>query len=669
MPRRKLPEHSRDFENMNDKETLQQVLDDYQKSETFHKDKHDQITEWYKSYRSFIDEEKLKPGRSNLFIPYTMGNIETLKAKIINSMFSERPFVSTKVLDVSDKEEAEAKSKQMNKFLQYQFEQKIKVIAVTNITILEALVAGVAITKQGWKYKKKTVKKRRAGTTDSGDDAPNVPVTKDEEVIVADHPTMKHVPYDLFFPDPAGTTIEEARYVIEKEYLDYADLLENKDYNQPAVKRLKDSNDQFNMNTNKQLESVGYINSTKDSRKDVEILHYHTDDWKISVANRKEVLISEPNPLYHMEKPFAKWELVPVSGQWWGVSSVEMMYPLQMELNTHRNQRVDNVSFILNKMHKVRRGSNISESDLVSRAGGVINVDEMDDIEELKFQDVTSAGYNEEAVIKKDMDTVIGVHEVSRGGSTERRETATMASITEQNSNERFTLTIKMIEFGGFKDAIAQIIQLNQQFITNDTPYLTPGEQGEFSSEVMKESDILHEYELVGIGKSIGYMSNRDVKQNQLANLLNTLSPYSAFLNIPELLTQVFTAFEISESDKLIKTEEDVKAEAKEAQDMEQQNQMGGQPQMAQQQAQPEPQPQMGGQEQGQDQMIQQVIGQVVQVLQQETQGKVNPETLVKLVLDVLKGNPPQDQNLQPLVQRIMELFQQFSQGGQGGQL
>lgn len=660
MPRRKLPAHSRDFEMMNEAETLRQVLEDFQKAETFHRPFHELVTEYYRIYRSKIMDTELeaRKGRSNLFIPHTFSNVETMKCKLVNAMFAERPFVSTKVLDVYEADLAEQASKNMNNFLQYQFEQKIKLIPIATDVILEAIIAGCAITKQGWKYRKKLVKKRELQVVD-GKKIKNSAVTVDKEVVTHDHPEIRLVPYDMFYPDPTATNVDDALYTVEKEFMDYAEMLNCGLYPVEKVRKLKDDANQYGNEINNQLEASGVATVSSDSKRGIELLHYWVDSWHVVVANRKMVVLSEENPYYHMEKPYAKWEILPMPNLWWGISCVEMLHDLQLELNTNRNQRVDNVSFILNKMHKVRRGANIQESELISRSGGVVNVDEMDDIEELTFQDVTQSAYNEEDIIKKDMDTVIGVHDINRGSAGARRETATMASITDQNSNERFTTAIKMLEFAGFKDAIAQIIQLNQQFITDDTPYLVTGTDGKFQEEMMTADDIVLEYQLVGLGKSIGYISNRDVKQSQMAQLLNAVTPFAEYINVPEFLSKMFSMFELSDVDKLVNSETKPPTETAQGgqpmNPMQSQGQPQGQPVPT---AAPAPTPEQGGEEQ-----TKQIIGQVVKVLQQETGGKVNPELLVRLVMDVMQGQSPTDPSLQPVVQRIQELLNEMGGG------
>ena len=81
--------------------------------------------------------------------------------------------------------------------------------------------------------------------------------------------------------------------------------------------------------------------------------------------------------------------------EFYGLSAVGLVEHLQHELNTTRNQRIDNVSFVLNRMWKVRRGADIDDSELVSRPHGVVHVDNPDDVTPFEMSGVTASSYNE----------------------------------------------------------------------------------------------------------------------------------------------------------------------------------------------------------------------------------------------------------------------------------
>ena len=110
-------------------------------------------------------------------------------------------------------------------------------------------------------------------------------------------------------------------------------------------------------------------------------LHYWTDDEYGMLINRDQLAWYGANPYWrHGKKPYIMASYEPVTGQPYGISAMQIIEPLAHELNTQRNQRIDNVSFSLNIQRKVRRSADIDFEQLVSRPGGVIEVDSMDDV-------------------------------------------------------------------------------------------------------------------------------------------------------------------------------------------------------------------------------------------------------------------------------------------------
>ena len=337
--------HKRDFENMDDKKTLDVILSDYTASKGFQADYFDKFREFYQLYRSYLTTHR-ETG-SNLFIPYTFHIIETVTPKIVNAMFYTRPYVQTVPLGVDDSVREE-KSKKMNKLLDYQFMQKMAIVPKCTDTIKTALMYGTAITKQTWDYEKKEVIKRQPSTI-LGIELPILKEVLVEE-IVKDQPKMTLIPILDFFFDPSGTTIEDCRYCIHRYSEDIDELKRQAAKSGGAYKNLDKLEEDSSGGAGESdfLSSIGVGGGTNRS-KEVEILEYWTDDWVVKVANQSVVIMSTENPYYHKKKPFAKWVDTPVPNEFYGIGEIEPIVHLQHELNTTRNQRIDNSSFALNE--------------------------------------------------------------------------------------------------------------------------------------------------------------------------------------------------------------------------------------------------------------------------------------------------------------------------------
>ncbi len=542
--------HKRDFENMSDVQILNVVLEDYQATKTFQQPFFDKFVEYYKLYRSYIEEANKRPNGSNLFIPYAFHIIETIVAKLVNAMFYARPYVQTVPLGVDDGDLRNEKAKKMNKLLDYQFFQKMDMMHIASDTIKTALLYGTAVTKQTWDYEEKEVVKRVPKEV-LGIKLKNLFEEQKKKEIVKDYPKMTLVPILDFFFDPASTDIDSGRYCIHR-YSEDLDVLKSQSEKTGGkyknLDKLEESTGAPSATVDL-LASIG-VSGTANRKKGIEILEYWTDDWVVKVANNEVVIMSQPNPFHHRKKPFAKWIDTPVPNEFYGIGEIEPIVYLQHELNTTRNQRIDNVSFALNRMWKKVRGANISPDQLVSRPNGIIEVDDMNDLDEIQFTPVT-VGYEEEQVIKSDIDRTTGVFDSARGSNPVRRETATTMSILANASSERFQIKVMLLSEGGFKEAVQQIIQLNQQFIDRNMEMIILGEDGTQEITELSPTDIIGEYDIVAVGSAVEPSLNKEVKQNQMIQLLNVINQ-NPYVNQEAFLRRLFEAFDMKNIDELL---------------------------------------------------------------------------------------------------------------------
>lgn len=541
--------HARDFENMSDAETLTQIQVDINASQAFQNTAFTKFKAFYKQYRSYIDAENRAKDRSNLYIPYTYNIIETVTPKLVLAMFGSRPYVQTMPLGVDNPQRTE-RSKKMNKLLDYQFQQKIKLVPLASDIVKTAAIYGTAITKQSWNFKVGKAVTRRPSI--------KTPGTYDDvlvERVLADDPYVTLIPLLDFFFDPSGTTIDECRYCMHRYYEDLHELKSKSDLSGGIYRNLdKLENTESPTGTlasSDMLNEIGLGGGAGNNKqKGIEIWEYWTDDWVVKVANQKVVIYSEMNPYFHMKKPFAKWVDTSVPNEFYGIGEVESIESLQNELNTTRNQRIDNVSFVLNKMWKVRRGTNLDTTQLVSRPAGFIEVDEMDDVEEIKFTDVTGSSYQEESVIKMDIDRTTGVHDTERGSSPTRRETATTMNILANAGAERFKLKTIISEYGGLYDMTNQIIALNQQYIDREKELVLLGDDGVLDSDTISPEEIQGGWTILAIGSAIEPIVNKEQRQTQLVQLYNIVQARQD-INHVELLRTIFESFDIKNIDKL----------------------------------------------------------------------------------------------------------------------
>ena len=84
--------------------------------------------------------------------------------------------------------------------------------------------------------------------------------------------------------------------------------------------------------------------------------------------------------------------------------------PLQSEINSVANQRMDNVMLALNKRFILKRGANVDQAALMRSVpgGGVTAGDPDKDVRILEYSDVTSSSYQEHDRLPQEQDELIG---------------------------------------------------------------------------------------------------------------------------------------------------------------------------------------------------------------------------------------------------------------------
>lgn len=533
-----------DFSKASDEQVLHQVIMDFETADKARATREDKWLTWYKMYRSYVDNKITD--RANLFIPYVYSIVETVTPRLIASIFASKPYIG--ILPV--KAEMVENAKAMENLIDYQLNQKVGIISVTTSWIKEALIFGTSILKTGWEYEEDEVITEEPLVQIMGIPIGTRQVKRIEAV--KDDPLVQHIDLWDFYVDPAGIDIDSADYCIHKVYRDISYLKEMEKLGvyrniEEVTKAVSEQAYATGMNT--RLSAIGMQSIDKPTDK-IELLEYWTDDRVVVVANRAVVIRNDENPYYHRKKPFVRLVDNLVPHEFYGIGEIEPIEYLQYELNSIRNQRMDNINLIINRMWKVLRGADIDPKQLRSRAGGIIEVDDMEDIQALEMENVSASSYQEDEIIRRDMDNATGVNNYARGENTDRRETATTASILSQNANERFKLKVTLMEDMGMRRLGNFLVQLNQQFVDTEKAIRILGPDGMKYMEISPEQ-IRGQFDVMALGSSVEPTVNKRQKLDGYINLYNLLKD-SPYINHPELIRDILETADIKDVDRIL---------------------------------------------------------------------------------------------------------------------
>lgn len=389
--------------------------------------------DWYKMYRLFRTEKK-QPWQSKLFIPKVYEIVEKMVPAltandpryIIVPRFNDNiPFVPL-----------------LRDYLNYVWDEQ-DMNRKMELFAKGGLIYGTYVGKVGWRQVAGTERKVDTELNKATGDVEEVEV--EEEVVRFEHPTFELVDIFNFKTDPFVQDLDESVaniHVIDD--MPFGDLLADEDmfFNLDKINPLRvPDRDNDTSEGREKLESLGL---NRDNEDDTEINLKECwcrfsptgevedeAEYVITVVNDEIVIRLEKNEMGI--RPFVAFKDKEVPGEFYGIGEVEPLEDLQIELNTLRNQRMDFTNTILNPEWLITPSSGVNPSQLVHKPNNVIITDEIGGVQMLQMRGVPIAGYNEEAQILRDFQTVSQTTDATDlGGARGFNNTATGVAVRDR---------------------------------------------------------------------------------------------------------------------------------------------------------------------------------------------------------------------------------------------
>lgn len=571
-------------ENFDREARAAELLSRFTYAESWRRQYDRKAVEWYKlfvGWREPLPDENR--GRSNLHIPRTFEQLDAIRARLVKSFFSVKPYLEFNPVprDGTPVEVATLnaeKAKVASALVDYQLDKnQIKSKFFDFVTSMLIFPAG--IMSVGWKYEQRTVAVPVPQLTNLLEVAyENAPpeyenVWQEFPEKVWDDNELQVVDYFDFWPDPRGRCIDTCRFVFQREWmtqeqlLDRLAMLEEAGFGQafPIDWDKVHESSQQSEGRDERMQAVGLSPATGDgvwgddqSRKVgrmYEVLHYWEDDKYALIVNRVELAYEGRSPYWkHGRKPYVVASYNPLPNEFYGLSAVQIIEHLQHELNTSRNQRIDNASFVLNRMWLVRRGADIDESELVSRPHGVIRVDNVEqDVRELRMSDISSSAFANDVETKQDMENALGVPGIVRGVDPSRAETATEVVTKSSNAGTRFDVVIMVME-DKVIERLAMLMDCNnQQFIDDIRAVQLFGDDAGPVWKSVSPGDLVGERDYAPSGANVDPAANKEVRRAQLTQLMQAvLASQNPYVDLYEMTKMWIQSFDVRNVESLL---------------------------------------------------------------------------------------------------------------------
>ena len=502
----------------------------YDVTKNWRKPYEDRWKRFYKLYRSYRDAQTT-PFKSNIFVPYIFSIVESVVPKMLGTIFNTRPIISV----IPRKGASEGMATLLERLLEYQLdEEQLEFFTKILEFFKETVIYGTAFAKI-------------------------IPKFSDDEAVSFNY--IDFEPIDLFnvFPDYRARSIRRMKYVIQLSYMDYDELMSL--YEQGFYENVPDliTKVESMMNVDEfkrqRLSSVGILDEYgyDSNRKIIEVLEYWDKDEIIVIGGRDTLLKREENPFNGLI-PYIMSRYIPVQHELFGIGIPEVSECLQEELNAIRNQRMDNVNLVINRMWVANKYADIDFDNVISYPGNVILSNDINAIKDLDTRDVTKSAYQEEEIVKRDIDNATGEWEYSRGATPPRHETATGIVRLQQASNIRFDTIVKMLEFSVLRSLAKTYLWLDYHFLPPEEMARIVGieEFVKFNGITFYAQDIdemLKQYNFQPMGSSTTAIKEVRIQQIMQAFKLFNMDPH---INQVELRKMVLDVLDIKNQNRLL---------------------------------------------------------------------------------------------------------------------
>lgn len=374
--------------------------------------------------------------RSKTFRPKTRALSRRVEAAVAVAMFATSDLVTVTPWDANDPQKAfQARIKQ--KLIQYRLDQDETWWFLTVIgAAQDAFINGLCISHQYWKLRKIQDSRYNIYRTDHADGRVDFDVKKDtKEIILENRPCSDLVPIERFRFDPACDWRDPARtspFLIHEcpTYVgEIKDQIRQGIADAVDVSRLDHAfwwaiacEDYDSIRTAREGGRVDKYNERKPIPETQTIAvrkHIHRIDgrdwyWEtmadILMLRRPQLLTDVRPDLKEGERPYVTGLMIPEAHKIYPSSAVQLIEPLQEEINDVSNLRQDTVKMATFGRWEVRRNSTVDVATL--KAGvpqSVIAVDKVgQDVGELKQRDVPPSAFAETDRLQIDMDEVSG---------------------------------------------------------------------------------------------------------------------------------------------------------------------------------------------------------------------------------------------------------------------
>lgn len=177
----------------------------------------------------------------------------------------------------------------------------------------------------------------------------------------------------------------------------------------------------------------------KDPRSGDITLHYIADN---------KVLQTVEDPLGKRLKrfPFIRFPNIPVDGQFWSLSTIQALEPLQRSINERRRQIIDNMRILGNPPILADKSAGLEEDIILGAPGEIISINDGSRVSWLQPPAMPQGIFQLQQMDKSDMETVSGMFDVVQGRTPTGIEAAAAIAELQEAAQIRVRDSVALME-------------------------------------------------------------------------------------------------------------------------------------------------------------------------------------------------------------------------------
>ena len=278
----------------------------------------------------------------------------------------------------------------------------------------------------------------------------------------------------------------------------------------------------------------------------------------LSIGNGSVVLRFEPSPYYHGKDPFVFTRYTIVPGEVYGVGALEPALPLQFLINTFTNQKVDELSIIINGMFKYVDDGVIDTENLVSEPGACFEVGDIGNLEAIAPSQAVALAYTEVADLERKFEEATGALKLVVGGAqaTGDRTTATEVMAITQSGNARFNETLAHVENTALAPSLRLYVSNAAQFMEANFVVKAVGEDEAEEWLAISKEDVQGNYSIrPGGSRLVGVRELRLRNLMQYAQVVGQIEAISNRMDWEKFDRKIWRELGFDDDESMLKEE------------------------------------------------------------------------------------------------------------------